>query len=355
MKKIVALVLAAAMCLALAACGGSSAKDNKTYTLNLSTHDTNTAPAAVALAAWADDMRAKSDGRLDIQIHYNGTLAAMGDAVTMTATGGVDMCWNTVSINTNCMPLTEFTNYPGLPVKNTMQATKALHTMYQNYDFIQKEFEALGVKVLAIHANAPSLLSSKSVFNTVSDFNGDVIRANSTSYKILCEEFGMTQMACSVGEMYENFSKNVMNSTIVDITLVEAMHTYEVAPNIMNYNFGVPCGFVAVNNDSYNKLPDDLKALLDGSFEDLSFAIATNFNEKVQAFLADPAAMGITIYEPSDEIASEIQRVVDTRIMETWNAAAEAAGQDSAKLFDEFVQILNDAHEVYGAEYDWVQ
>lgn len=359
MKKFLAIMLILTMVFAFAACGGSSseepAADDTVYKLNLTTHDTNTAPAAVAITEWTDKLREESGGRLDITVNYNGTLAGMGDAVAMTAQGGVDLCWNTVSINTNFCPLSEITNYPGVNVYNSLQGTEAMINLYNNYDCIKNEFDSMGIKVLALHCNAPSLLSSKSVFNTVEDFKGDVIRANSTAYMILCEEFGMTQMACSVGEMYENFSKNVMNSTIVDITLVDAMKTYEIANNVMNYNFGSPAGFVAINPQVYESLPDDLKKLLDDSFEELSFSIAKGFNDKVQEFFADPEAKGINVYEPSQEIVDAIQKVVDERILETWNAGAEAAGYDAAELYAEFQQVIADAYEKYGAEYDWIQ
>ena len=362
MKKMFAFMLAAVVMIsALSACSSSPASgdgeqsDDKVYTLNLTTHDTNTAPAAVALAEWAEQIKEASGGRLVINIHYNGTLAGMSDAVTMTSTGGVDMCWNTVSINTNFLPLSEITNYPGVPISNSLQGTVALQTIYENYDCIREEFEAMNVKILALHANAPSFLSGKKQFDTVADFKGEIIRANSTAYTILCNALEMSQMACSTGEMYENFSKNVMSSTIVDVTLVQAMHTYEVAPYIMDYNFGTPGGFVAINLDSYAKLPADLQALLDDSYHDLSFAIATNFNNAARDFLSDTEATGIVIYEPSDEVADAIASITQEQIMTEWIQAANDKGLDGETLYSEFTQIMTDAYETYGSEYDWVQ
>ena len=156
MKKYLVIMLIVAMVFALCACGGGSNEpantdDDTVYTLTLTTHDTNTAPAAVAITEWADRLREESNGRLDINVQYNGTLAGMGDAVAMTAQGGVDMCWNTVSINTNFCPLSEITNYPGVKVYNSLQGTEAMINLYNNYECIRNEFDSMGIKLLALH------------------------------------------------------------------------------------------------------------------------------------------------------------------------------------------------------------
>ena len=330
-------------------------EDTTVYQLAMTTHDPNTSAVARALQAWVDELREESNGRLDITIHYNGALASMQEAVAMTQSGGCDLMWGVCAANSQFFTLLEILNTPCIGLQNSLQGTYVVQKLYNEEPLIRAEFDSMGLHVLAAHSNALSAFISTKQFNTVDDFKGEVLRANTDTYNALCTALGSSTMACSGGEMYENFSKNVMSGTMIDVTVIAATKSYEVAPYLMDYNFGTNSGFVAMNEAVYQSLPADLQKMLDDSFESLSYAIATSCNDNVKELYGGVFEQNMTVYEASDELVEAFESITKEKIWSNWENVVTERGGNPSELFDEIQAFMAEGAAKYGAEYNWVQ
>lgn len=366
MKKVLALLLVLVLCFgALAGCTSSqepagtdepeNTGDGTVYQLDMTTHDPNTSAVAVALQAWVDQLREETNGRLDITIHYNGALASMQDAAAMTQSGGCDLMWGVCAANSRYFTLLEILNTPCIGLQNSLQGTYVVQKMYNEMPLIKAEFDSMGLHLLAAHSNALSAFISTKQFEKVDDFKGEVLRANTDTYNALCTALGSSTMACSGGEMYENFSKNVMSGTMIDVTVIAATKSYEVAPYLMDYNFGTNSGFVAMNEDVYNSLPADLQEKLDSSFESLSYAIATSCNDNVKELYGGVFDENMTVYPASEELVNAFESITKDQIWSNWEKVVAERGGDPEAMFAQIQDYLAEGAAKYGAEYNWVQ
>ncbi len=112
MKRILAAILCLSMVIALAVVGGSSAlAADKTVYLTLAHNMAEDHAINVALTEWADAVREASDGSIDIDIVFGGTLGSEADCVSQIQAGQLEMtkvsagtlanfapAWNCVSV-----------------------------------------------------------------------------------------------------------------------------------------------------------------------------------------------------------------------------------------------------------------
>ena len=91
MKKIVAILLAAAMALALCACGQQAAQTQKTTSaaadkgkpieIKLTTTDPSNAVTVLDLIDCCDQIRERTDGMVDIQVYADGQMLVYAEGV----------------------------------------------------------------------------------------------------------------------------------------------------------------------------------------------------------------------------------------------------------------------------------
>ena len=84
MKKILALVLAMVMCFGLVACGGSNDaattdSGEKTFNLTLAHNLAEDHAVHIAMTAWAEAVKAESNGTITIDVGPNGVLGSEAD------------------------------------------------------------------------------------------------------------------------------------------------------------------------------------------------------------------------------------------------------------------------------------
>ena len=96
-KKFLAGMLCAALLCSLAACGGAgstgetNADGEKVFHLRLAHNLAEDHAVHVAMTAWAEAVKEKSNGSISIQIFPNGTLGSETDCITIMRAGGLDM------------------------------------------------------------------------------------------------------------------------------------------------------------------------------------------------------------------------------------------------------------------------
>ena len=96
-KKFLAGALCAVLLCSLAACGGPgstgevNADGEKVFHLRLAHNLAEDHAVHIAMTAWAEAVKEKSNGSISIQIFPNGTLGSETDCITIMRAGGLDM------------------------------------------------------------------------------------------------------------------------------------------------------------------------------------------------------------------------------------------------------------------------
>ncbi len=280
MKKILTLILSAALVVALLAGCGNGAKtpsdtasnapspaaapspDGTVYKLTVQTHDPETSATGQFLEDWASRVEAASGGRIDLEIYHGGTLGGPKDTYDMIMNGTCDIGFGLVSYFPGVFTSSEAISLPMIDLPNATVASNVFWHLYSDYDFLKDEYS--DAHVLLLFANCQSPISTKATkIETVDQLAGMNIRGNSGPPTTFITNLGAAPVSVPIGEVYTSIDNNTIDAVMTDWHAITSFQLYEPIQYYLNENIGVSGYFLLMNQDSYNELPDDLKAILD--------------------------------------------------------------------------------------------
>lgn len=298
---------------------------------------------AKALTPWAEKVQAESNGRIKIDLFHAMSLGGKPPELYDQAKDGVvDLIWTVIGYTPGRFPATEAFELPFM-----MTTGEATSRAFQEYCEKNCADEFAGVKVIAWHAHGPGLIHSKNPVNKLEDMNGIKIRGGSRVINQMLEKLGATPVGMPVPAVSEALSKGVIDATTIPWEVTPALKVSELVQNHTGFsgkNGLYTLTFVfAMNQDAYDKLPDDLKAVIDANSgmeaaamlgrtmdqgDEIGLSIAQKLNNNI-----------ITL----DEAETQRWKDAATPLIEAWQAEMDAKGLDGKALVEE-ARSLVDKH-----------
>jgi TRAP-type transport system periplasmic protein len=283
---------------------------------------------------WARKIEEDSNGRIKVELYpfmqLGGAASEMYDQI---AEGIVDGGWVIPGYEPGRFPETEAMELPFMVTKSAEAASRAA------WDFSQEHLmdDFADVKVIAIHMHGRGLVYKKGeAISDPSDFAGLKLRGPSRPATLLLEKLGATPIGMPVPQFPESLALGVVDGGVITYEQAPSLkldeltdsHT-DVAGDKSLYNLY----FIwAMNKDSYARLPDDLKAVIDANSGPEASAWAgrahdTGDAEGREALLAARHEAA----ELSEAATAEIRALGD-EVIEAWIAQMNTKGYDGAGL-----------------------
>jgi len=269
-QKLVLLTLLTAFFVLLAGCGGDSAPatgggdgdDTTVFEFNLSSHDSPVGTTGQFLDAWSEAVNEASGGRIVIHNFHGGSLATMPQTLGMVLDGAIDLGWGLASFYPGVFPATDAIALPFIGLESPVQATHALWELYETTDWLKGEWT--DAKVIVLHTNADTPLISQRKLNSAADLRGMNLRTNAGPATEWARLAGAEPVNLPIGEVYQALERGVIDgATSTGWDAVNSFRFYEQGDYFLDYALHVSPFFLIMNWDSYNRLPDDLKAIID--------------------------------------------------------------------------------------------
>ncbi len=336
-------LMGAAAAVALTA-GAASAQE---YTLRM--HQFLPAQANVptlVLDVWADNVERDSGGRIRIERYASMALGGTPPELMDQVMDGVaDIIWTVNGYTPGRFPRTEVFELPFM-VANARAASAALWQMYDEH--MRDDFE--GVHMLGTWVHGPGMFHTNRPVMHPSDLQGMKIRGGSRGVNDLLALVGAEAVGLPVSGVPEALSRGVIDGTTIPWEVTTALrvaelvsnHTEIEGPGLYTLTFSF-----AMNQDSYDALPEDLQAVIDQN-SGLEFSI---FAGGTQADADGPARQvavdrGNNIITVSEADAQEWRDVVQP-LYANWVADMQGRGIDGQALIDQARALM--------AEYEAAQ
>ncbi|OLP45574.1 TRAP transporter substrate-binding protein [Rhizobium oryziradicis] len=220
---------------------------------------------AKALQPWADKIKAESGGRIEVELYPAMQLGGKpGDLVDQVKDGVVDLIWTVIGYTPGRFPKSEAFELPFM--MTTGEATSVAF-----YDYYEKHLkdEFKDYHVLTVHTHGPGLLhtiASKPI-TSLESMKGLKLRGTSKVVNQMLEAMGATPIGMPVTAVPESLSKSVIDGTVVPWEVTPSIKIAELAPNHTSFSgkngLYTATFLFAMNKDSYDALPDDLKKVID--------------------------------------------------------------------------------------------
>jgi TRAP-type transport system periplasmic protein len=207
--------------------------------------------------AWAEEIKARTNGSVKITIYPAGTLTKAPQCYEGVVSGISDIGMSCFAYTRGRFPLLEGLDLPmGYP--SGMAATQIATQMAEEFS----PEELSDVKLLYIHAHGPGMLASKKPVATLEDVANMKIRATGLSSKIVTN-IGATPIAMSQPETYEALQKGVVEATFCPLETLKGWKQGEVInsvtdTSVIGYTTSM---FVVMNKNKWDQLSDEQKAV----------------------------------------------------------------------------------------------
>ena len=319
--------------LALAASASMSAfAQDVTLRLHQFLPPQGTVPAK-ALTPWAKKIETESNGRIKIQLFPSMQLGGTPPQLFDQARDGVvDIVWTLPGYTPGRFPKSEVFELPFMAGLSAEKTSRALWEYVQNNALDEYK----DVHVLALHTHGPGLFHTKQPVAGLESLRGMKIRGGTRVVNNMLVKLGATPVGMPVPAVTEALSKGVLDGTTIPWEVAPALKVHEMVKNHTAFAgdkaLYVTTFVVAMNKDAYNKLPADLKKIIDdNSGVEFSAMIARtqDAGDVVGRDLAVKAGNKITELD-----VAEVQRWKRTAgaVESDWVKDMKAKNIDGAKL-----------------------
>lgn len=264
-KKLLALGLICCMVFSFAACGsdgGSEADGQKVYKLKVSFEDDQENYMVENWVEWLDVIKEKSGGRLDSEIYYNCTLLDATCEMQQLEAGIADIsdakryANDGFVIGENWMLLTA-----GIPIDGQVSLS---YDICEKIPEIMEEYSRVHVLAQSYTGNMPyELLTTTKEVRTPDDMKGLTLWCQ-PDWNEFVKACGATPINSPWSEVYSSLQKNMYDGLLIPVDTLKSCNFAEVCKNVTFIDILSLSGpGYYMNLDTYNSLPDDLKAIVD--------------------------------------------------------------------------------------------
>jgi TRAP-type C4-dicarboxylate transport system substrate-binding protein len=292
------------------------------------------------LVPWAEKIKEESGGRLVIDLQPVGVYGTPDRYLELVETGVLDAAW---WVNGYAPGRFERTSVIELPFMYTggEEASVAFWTLFEE-GLLGEEFTT--VKPLSLFVNVPYIImTSEKPVLTAEDFKGLNIRVSGRIIGQALEALGASAVGMPASEMAESIRLGVLDGTSF---AYEAVKPFGLDALIGQFN-EIPLASVThsviMNSDAYNRLPEDLRAIIDAnSGLTLSRQMGQSYDAadaEMRAPYMDNADYQINV--PTPEAIAEMRAVTD-QVVALWSEQITAKGGDAQALLDRARDLAND-------------
>ncbi len=295
---------------------------------------------AKALIPWAQKVEAESGGRIKVQLFHAMQLGGAPPQLFDQAKDGiVDFTWTVLGYTPGRFNKTEVFELPFMS-GSAEQSSRAIQEYVEKY--AADEFK--DVKLIAVHTHGPGLFHTKTPVTGLESLQGMKIRGGSRIINNMLTKLGATPVGMPVPAVTEALSKGVIQGTTIPWEVAPSLKVHELVKN--HTTFYGPNGLynstfaVSMNKASYDKLPADLKQVIDknsGLETAAFFGRAMDEGDKVGREIAQKAGNNIVALD-----AAETQRWRRTAgsVADDWVKEVSAKGIDGGKLLSEARELI---------------
>jgi len=287
------------------------------------------------IVPWCEDLQAQSGGRMRCQIYPSLQLGGTaGTLVEQVRNGVADVVWTSPGYSPGRFPRVEALELPFMLPYGGVAGNRLIWQFYEQHAV--EDFK--GYKVLALFGDGGQDVHVRGQpVRTLEDFRGLKLRASSRTTARTLEALGATPVSMPPAQLTESISKGVIDGALTTWEVVPPTKLDEVTRWHSAFAQGEPAiGYTTLtmlmNQQRYERLPDDLKAIVD---QNSGLALVERFGKSWDAFseqakAATPAERIIAV--DADEYARWQEAVKD--VVDEWIHDTSQRGLDAQALVD---------------------
>jgi TRAP-type C4-dicarboxylate transport system substrate-binding protein len=290
----------------------------------------STHPISVWLEEWSKKLEKDSDGQLKFTIFPNMQLGPPPKYYDIARTGQADITWFVHGFTPGRFPLTEVSHLPYM-VGSAEIGAKVLNDPGLRAKYLDREH--VGVRPLILMTHQPGNIHTASkAIRTVADMKGMRLRFSSSTIKDFMAELGGTPVGLPPTQIVEAMQKGTIDGAWIDYG---GASTFKIGP-VTKYTtemYSYISSFcICMNQRSYDRLPANLKKLIDESVVGVEKAVGHAWDKIDEPGKADLMKSGMTPIKLSKEEDAKF-RAVGAKVAEAKVAELTQKGLPAEEVY----------------------
>jgi TRAP-type C4-dicarboxylate transport system substrate-binding protein len=218
---------------------------------------------AKALIPWAQKVEKDSGGKIKVQLYHAMQLGGTPPQLFDQAKDGiVDLTWTVLGYTPGRFNKAEVFELPFMTT-TAEASSRAFHEYVEKH--AADEFK--DVKIIAVHTHGPGLFHTKDPVTGLESLQGMKIRGGSRIINNMLTKLGATPVGMPVPAVTEALSKGVITGTTIPWEVTPALKVSQLVKNHTTFagkhGLYTQTFVFAMNRGAYDKLPADLKKIID--------------------------------------------------------------------------------------------
>jgi TRAP-type C4-dicarboxylate transport system substrate-binding protein len=295
---------------------------------------------ARALVPWAQKVESDSGGRIKVQLFHAMQLGGAPPQLFDQAKDGiVDLTWTVLGYTPGRFNKAEVFELPFMS-GSAEESSRAFQEYVEKY--AADEFK--DVRLIAVHTHGPGLFHTKTPVTGLESLRGMKVRGGSRVINNMLTKLGATPVGMPVPAVTEALSKGVIDGTTIPWEVTPSLKVTELVKN--HTTFAGKQGLYtqtfafSMNRAAYDKLPADLKAVIDknsGIETAAMFGRAMDDGDKAGRAIAEKAGNNIVALDVAE---TQRWRRTAATVETDWINEMKGKNIDGAKLVSEARSLI---------------
>lgn len=279
----------------------------------------------------------RSGGRLKVEYYYSGSLVPAKETVTGLKSGVADVAFVNQGHEPGKLPLCTVASLPatshdyysgGMAIAELMKMPELKAELDQNNIMY---LGPLGVVSYGVWTKRP--------VRSITDLKGKKILA-SGEHTLLLNALGAVPISIVSTESYSALEKGVLDGGLANAGYANDYRWQEICPYYYELLFGAKTMFVAMNKNSWNKLPADIQNMFidlhDEACRKGHEIYQGNSDNKLKEFVSKGI---VTVTKPSAAEVAFAEKTAHDLIWVKWVKKMEEKGLPGQKVLDNWLAL----------------
>lgn len=302
--------------------------NDETYKITVAVGINEDQPGAFGLKKFKEDVESKSNGKMTVEIFFNGVMGGDTELTDAVIQGNITMGMPGVSAITSYVKELNVIDTPFL-FSSVEQARKTLDS--EAGQKMLKAMDTVGLKGLSLWENGGfrELTANKEVHD-VSDVKGLKIRVMQSDLHIaFWSALGANPAPLSYSELYTALQQGAFDCQENPLSNIQSGKFYEVQKYVINTNHIYAAHVVFMNKGFWESLPTEYQNIIQDSLAECNDYVRGICSEQEEEIRKDLEGKGTVFIDLSDEELETFR----AHLGDVYNDISETVGEE---YFEEF-------------------
>lgn len=283
---------------------------------------------AISTQWMVDEFAKRTGGKHEIQVFWGGSVAKTREIPDALSAGAGDFGDIITPYFQDKFPLNNAVGFFIPQPNSTIEVALMMQKWHRVYPQFDAEMAKYNLKAIGFRPLESYGLLCREPVNSLADLKGKRIRTYGFAYPKIVEAMGATAVSVATSEAYEALQRGILDCTPIGPALARGWKYDEVAKYFIKFPFGASFGhLVAMNRKSFDAMPDDVKAIVEGLGQEYAMRYAVDLEMQIAEVLEGWKSSGVTVIDfPVEDAAALVKDAGVQEIRKTWIEKANAAG-----------------------------